>query len=153
MFKDSKFMFLIVLLVAVLVGCSSNETDETIEEEKNDVEVSTMFKSGSYSMIGEENKIGFIYDDYSTPFIAGEGQKYMWHLWGENLEMQPFKVIGTNTETGQEVVVIENSFLGGPNNEADAHMPSSMSLPTRGIWTLDAYVGDEIFGTVVVKAR
>ncbi|WP_332698747.1 hypothetical protein [Halalkalibacter lacteus] len=151
MIKTSKYMFIILALLVTFSACSS--ADETIEEKTDDIEVSSMFKSGSYSMIGEEKKIGFIYDEYSTPFIAGEGNKYMWHFWGENLEMQPFKVIGTNTETGQEVVVIEDGFLAGPNNEADAHMPSLMSLPTRGIWTLDAYVGEELFGTIVVKAR
>ncbi|KGA95619.1 hypothetical protein AJ85_06955 [Alkalihalobacillus alcalophilus ATCC 27647 = CGMCC 1.3604] len=151
MIKKSKFMFIIFVLLAAFSACSAN--DETIEEKTKDIEVSSIFNSGSYSMIGEEKKIGFIYDEYSTPFIAGEENKYMWHFWGENLEMKPLKVIGTNTETNQEVVVIEEGFLAGPNNEADAHMPSLMSLPTKGIWTLDAYIGEELFGTIVVKAR
>ncbi|WP_257208940.1 DUF4871 domain-containing protein [Bacillus sp. AFS031507] len=35
--------------------------------------------------------------------------------------------------------------------EADRHTPSSMSLPKSGIWKLNAYFGDKLFGTVVVK--
>ncbi len=104
-------------------------------------------------MIGEKGKLGFIYDD-ATTFEAGEPNKYMWHLWGEESELDgPFKVIGHNQETNEEIVAFESSELGGPNNGADAHTPSSMQLPSKGRWELDAYVDGELFGTVVVEVE
>ncbi|WP_244943825.1 DUF4871 domain-containing protein [Siminovitchia fortis] len=35
------------------------------------------------------------------------------------------------------------SFLGGPNNGADAHLPSNMQLDESGIWALLVYLGDK----------
>ncbi|GIP46322.1 hypothetical protein J45TS6_47810 [Paenibacillus sp. J45TS6] len=75
----------------------------------------------------------------------------MWYLWGENLSRKPFKVIGINTDTKQEVVIFNDKVLGSELNDADAHTPSTMEFPTAGIWNLDAYVGEELFGNIVVE--
>ena len=103
-------------------------------------------------MVGEEGKLGFIGD--AATFKAGESNKYMWHFWGEEGELDgPFKVIGHNQDTDQDVVVFETKELAGPNNGADAHTPSSMQLPSKGTWELDAYVDGKLFGTVVVEVE
>ncbi|GAA0470503.1 hypothetical protein GCM10008935_28020 [Alkalibacillus silvisoli] len=116
-------------------------------------ETSPTFSSHGQTMIGQENKIGFIYGE-DIPLIAGEEQKYMWHLWGEPEELEgKFEVIGTNEETGKRVNVFETEKLGGPNNGADAHAPSSFSLPSSGIWELEAHVGNERFETLVVEVK
>lgn len=40
-----------------------------------------------------------------------------------------------------------------PNNGADQHFPTNKTLPKSGMWKLDAYIGDEIFGSVYVKVH
>jgi hypothetical protein len=168
-----KFMLLtFLLIISTLLGCnpsdnsegqlelrnpsendSTNETEE--KSDGNEAKVSPMFEAGSYTMIGEKGRIGFIFDGSEvTRFKPNREQKYMWHFWGEPEELEgKLKVIGTSANTGEEVTVFEAAGLGGPNNGADAHTPSSMSLPSIGIWELNAYVGGKLFGTVVVECR
>jgi hypothetical protein len=42
---------------------------------------------------------------------------------------------------------------GGPNNGADAHIPSNLSLPTSGLWKLDAYLGGKLKGSIIVDVK
>ncbi|MFD1953003.1 hypothetical protein ACFSL6_02130 [Paenibacillus thailandensis] len=105
-------------------------------------------------MIGEEGKLGFIYDDTeAVKFYSGQSQKYMWHFWGEAEQLQgyPLQVIGTKKETGEQITVFKASALGGAINGADAHHPSVMALPSAGLWRLDAYIGEKFYGSVVVE--
>ncbi|WP_347551221.1 hypothetical protein ABFG93_05200 [Pseudalkalibacillus hwajinpoensis] len=73
-------------------------------------------------------------------------------MWGEEEELDgPFEVVAINKETGEEIIVVEERELAGANNGADAHIPSQMGLPSSGIWQMKAFVGGELFGTVVVE--
>ena len=120
-----KKVIFVIFLSITLIAC----TQETWKE-------SEIFKSGGYEMIGEQGKIGFI-----------------WHLWGkERLSGKTaFKVIATSKEK-EEITIFEGE-LGGPNNGADAHIPSMLKLPAPGMWKLDAYVEEELFGTIFVKVH
>ncbi|MCM3718054.1 hypothetical protein [Fictibacillus phosphorivorans] len=82
---------IVALFILLLTAC-------TLEEWKE----SSLFKSGGYTMIGEKDKIGFIYDNTEVvKFYPSKVQKYMWHLWGsKDLEGKPFKVVATSQETG-----------------------------------------------------
>ncbi|RSL32367.1 hypothetical protein D7Z54_15840 [Salibacterium salarium] len=114
--------------------------------------VSPTFESGNYTMIGEKNRIGFIYDENTSPFRAGFENKYMWHFWGDEETLEgSFRVTGEKVSTGEEVSIFEAEELGGAQNGADAHIPSSMSIPRSGKWQLKTYIGEELFGTVVVN--
>ena len=64
-----------------------------------------------------------------------------------------FKVIGTNTDTKQEIVIFDDKVLGSELNGIDANTPSLMEFPTAGIWNLDAYVGEELFGNIIVEVK
>ena len=137
-----------------LMGCqTTDDTTENIEEVDTDhKKPSETFQSGGYTMLGEKDRLGFIVSENET-FKTGQGQKYMWHLWGTQKELDGrFKVLGTH-EKGDKTTVVASNDLGGPNNGADAHTPSIMSLPKKGIWTLSAYVGDELFDTVTIEVE
>jgi len=123
------------------------------ETEEDKWKESSLFNSGSYTMIGEEGKLGFIYNDSEADkFYPNKTNKYMWHFWGESsdLEGKELKVVGTNNDN-EQIDIFEGSILYGPINGADAHYPSQMTLPSEGIWRLDAYVGEKLFGSVYVK--
>ncbi len=129
------------MLLIVLTSCVSNE-------KRTDTILSPMFEVGPYTMVGEENRVGFIY----SPFVPNQKQKYMWHFWGKPDELEGhFVVRATNIETNQEVVVTQAASLGPANNRADAHLPTLMALPTSGEWELKAYIGEQHFGTIIVK--
>ena len=140
--KISVQSLLLVLALVFLAGCTNEKWEE-----------SSIFESGNYKMIGVEDKLGFIYDDSEvTRFYTDKENKYMWHLWGNPEKLKGnFKVIATHNQTNEEVTVIEGLALAGAHNGADAHTPSMMSLPKSGMWKLDAYVDDQLHGSIFVK--
>jgi hypothetical protein len=140
--KISIRSLLLILAFVVLTGCTGEKWEE-----------SSIFESGNYQMIGVEDKLGFIYDDSEvTRFYPEKENKYMWHLWGDPEKLKGnLKVTATHSKSDEEVTVIESLSLGGAHNGADAHTPSMMSLPKSGMWKLDAYVDDQLHGSVFVK--
>ncbi|RED55087.1 DUF4871 domain-containing protein [Cohnella lupini] len=147
-----RLLLSVILIMLSLSGCAK---DKPVLENK-DWKASSLFKSGSYTLIGEEGKIGFIYDDGEVSrFYPNKKQKYMWHFWGKPEELKgSFVVIGTSMKTGESILVFNAlGGIGQPNNGADGHKPSSMSLPSPGLWRLDAYVGEKLFGSIVVEVH
>lgn len=43
--------------------------------------------------------------------------------------------------------------LAGENNVSDRHFPPNISLPKSGPWRFDAYIGNNLFGSVFVKVH
>lgn len=159
-----RFLMSILFVFLFLIGCEAEKPNPVDKEWK----VSPMFKSGAYTMIGQENRLGFIYDDNEvTRFYPGKMQKYMWHFWGNTPEEtkqlfgQKLKIIGVSEETGEKI----NVFEGGtgvpnpnvqppiPDNDKVARAPSLMSLPSKGLWRLDAFIDDKLYGSVVVQVH
>jgi hypothetical protein len=89
-----KKIILILMFGLLLVGCS-NAKQTTKEENWKE---SSLFESGSYTMIGEKERLGFIYDDSEVlKFYPNKTQKYMWHFWGEEQEFNgKLKVVATH---------------------------------------------------------
>lgn len=159
MFKKNFVLIVSIIAILTTVGCTNKnkETLTTNEENKNLVHnwnQSPLFKSGNYTMIGEKGRLGFIYDDSEVVrFYPNKTQKYMWHFWGEDQEFNgKLKVVAIHEDDEEQITVVEGG-LGGDNNGADRHAPSNMSLPKNGMWKLDAYIGDELFGSVYVKVH
>lgn len=150
------------MLSLLVIGCSN--TKLTAKEEKEvKWEESARFvretivtddgqKDDIVFRIGDNGKLGF--GEYG-PFIAGQPQKYMWHFWGDEKTLtKPFKVIGVSKETGKKITVFQVQEQNlAPNNGADHHLPSSMMLPSPGLWRLEAYFGDKLFGNVIVNVK
>ncbi|WP_431802435.1 hypothetical protein [Halobacillus andaensis] len=132
---------------AGIIGCSTVGDTSSAEEEQESgsQDMSVTFESGAYTMVGIEDKAGFI--NGSTELPVNDPNKYMWHVWGEDVEGRSFTVTGKNLDTGEEETLVD-SELAGPNNEADAHAPSIMTFPSAGEWELIVYVGDNQFETM-----
>lgn len=148
-------LFSLFMIVSILLsGCKS--------EKDVDVQASPTFKSGSYTLQGVEGKIGIL-----TPgFKANSANKYMWHFWGTKHELSrtPFRVEAVDLKSGNKHQALLTGMgttekkhvweyeggLGGPNNGADAHLPSGLEMPHPGKWKLNAYLGGELFGSIVV---
>ena len=158
-----KWYILIPILSITLttVACTNEKPAQKTVEQNNviseavDWTESPRFEVDQYMMIGEEGRVGFIYDDTEvTRFYPNKEQKYMWHFWGNDNELEgPLKVIASHKESGTQHTILKNHPLGGPNNGADQHAPSMMSLPKSGLWKLDAYIGEKLFGTIIVKVH
>lgn len=155
-----KKSILIFICGLFLIGCSNEQsktTEENWEESPTLIREVIVTDDGQTEdfifRIGDNGKLGF--GEYG-PFVEGELQKYMWHFWGEqDILTQPFKVIGISGETDKNITVFEytsNNSLA-PNTGADHHIPSSMMLPNAGVWKLEAYFGEELFGSVIVNVE
>ncbi|PLT32838.1 hypothetical protein [Bacillus sp. V5-8f] len=161
MFKKSFVLIISIIVILTTVGCTNKnkETITTNVENKNQAQKwnqSPLFKSGNYTMIGEKGRLGFIYDDSEVVrFYPNKTQKYMWHFWGEDQEFDgKLKVVALHENDNEQITVLEDIDIGGgANNGADRHTPSQMLLPKSGMWKLDAYFGDKLFGTVFVKVH
>ncbi|WP_010194794.1 hypothetical protein [Bacillus sp. m3-13] len=61
---------LFVVFSSILLGCS--------KQTNTDWKESALFESGDYTMIGEQGRIGFIFDDSeNNKFYPNKEQKYM----------------------------------------------------------------------------
>jgi hypothetical protein len=123
------------------------------EKQMQSWEESSLFTSGIYTMIGEKGRLGFIFDNSEvTRFYPNKTQKYMWHFWGEEQEFKgKLSVVATHENDPAQITVLEGIDVGGAMNGADRHIPSLMSLPKSGMWKLDAYFGNKLFGTIFVR--
>jgi hypothetical protein len=145
----------------ILVGCTS---DEVAVGENSSWKVSPYFKTNDRSLQGTIRKIGIL----GPQIKAQEVSKQMWHFWGEETVLRTgnLKIIAINKETKEEVQVLiknagtpneqkvwEYGELGGPNNGADAHLPSNISFPYSGIWKLNAFIGGTLFESIVVEVK
>jgi hypothetical protein len=104
----------------------------------------------SNNILGNENKSGVIGADMPSINI---NQKWMWHLWGiENPKETELTVVGFHRETGTIHQILTTGWsigLGGENNGADAHTPSSVNIPTAGEWAILLYVDGKLFDVLV----
>jgi hypothetical protein len=102
------------------------------------------------NILGNENKSGVIGADMPSINI---NQKWMWHLWGiENSKETELTVVGFHRETGTVHQILTTSWsigLGGENNGADAHTPSSVNIPMAGEWAILLYVNGKLFDVIV----
>ncbi|NLP52106.1 hypothetical protein HC179_15485 [Bacillus sp. RO1] len=130
------------------------------EEIPNFVEVSNFEKvdwdkkavTFNDNIIGNENKSGVIGADMPSINI---NQKWMWHLWGvENPRETELTVVGFHRYTGTVHQIITTGWtigLGGGNNGANAHAPSSVNIPKSGEWAILLYTDGKLFDILVYE--
>jgi hypothetical protein len=169
-----KRLFPVVICLLIISGCQQKEgqikvgdpavpaySDQNEESWTASPEFNT---STGTSLIGEKDKIGLL----SPGFVAGQGNKYMWHFWGDEktLTSGDFKVVAVNQEGEKTKALVQNAGTAAekkvwnygtssvaPNNGADTHTPSNLSLPSPGLWRLNVYFGDRLFGSIVVEVK
>ncbi|OMF38462.1 hypothetical protein BK133_02790 [Paenibacillus sp. FSL H8-0548] len=113
-------------------------------------ELSSEFKSASYMLRGKDQNVGFI----DPGFIAGKINKYMWHLWDNNRDLNgEFTVKAVKKGDDHMIEVFSGSNLGGSLNDADRSIPSSMSLPIAGVWRLLPMVGGRLVDSIVIEVN
>ncbi|MBN2910829.1 DUF4871 domain-containing protein [Polycladomyces sp. WAk] len=155
-------MLIFVFLSLFLAGCTHAESTVTIDKKPKAAtqalskqwRASPTFSVTSNGItvqwIGEKGRVAVT----NFPFIAGQTQKYMWLFWGNENEIigKDYKVIATS-DRGIQKTVLSGQSLNGPIWGATASSPSLITLPTKGMWRLDAYVNDQLHGTIFVEVK
>ncbi|MEW9670379.1 DUF4871 domain-containing protein [Ammoniphilus sp. 3BR4] len=136
-------MFIFIILLA---GCGSEPPPEI------DWKVSPTFQSGGQTMRGIEGHLALL----EKPFKAGQRDEYDWHFWGSTAELAgKLTVIAVHQETSNTLTLIDRLFMVPvkPQNGADNSAHSVLSLPSSGLWRLDAYINGQMFGSVIVDVQ
>ena len=152
--KKMYLLLTLILITSISIGCTAAKNV--------DAKISPIFKSGNYTLQGVEGKIGIL---APGGFISNKPNKFMWHFWGtkEELALTPFKVEAIDLRTGEKHQVLiegmgtanqkyvwEYDNLGVNNSTEALKIPSGMQFPHPGKWKLDAYLGGNLFGNIVV---
>ena len=168
--KDTHTIYLLssssVKEVYDFVNKSKLSKTEAVQEDWNISPTFTISKPGpdgkdvAYGLRGIDGKLAIV----DGPVIAGTNNKQLFHFWGgtpektEQLFNKKVKVIGTSKENGETVTAFESS-IGVPNEEIikpPHHYAESvgyLNLPSKGIWKLDAYIEDELFGSIIIDVQ
>lgn len=99
-------------------------------------------------MTGIKGHLGFI----DPGFIAGHPNKYMWHFWGSKEELTGDLVITAVKQNSSEIIdVFKSRVAPYPHNGADASLPTTMLLPSPGLWRIMVSIDGQLFGSVIVE--
>lgn len=113
-------------------------------------ETGPTFESGAYELRGVKGRLGFI----DAGFTAGKPNKYMWHFWGREEQLDgSIRIEAVRQNSNRVETIFAAERLGSPLNGADAAIPSMMTLPEPGMWRLMAFVDDTLWGSVVVNVK
>lgn len=159
-----KKIILFVSLAVMLVGCSEGEKTDT--EEKWEVTQTFTVKSEDHETVlrGDDGEVAFL---DTMDFLVGEQGKTRWFFWGDELKEvneENFKLIGINKETGEEKTLIDSNNWEIVNPEykdveiksvlgAQSSQHTVFSIPSAGLWRLDAYIGEKLYGSIVVEVK
>lgn len=155
-----KKTILVILLGLLLIGCTNTKQTNKIE---NWEESATLIREMVVTDQGDTEDITFRIGNngklivQEIPYIAGKPNKYFWMFWGDKETLKkPVKIVGISKESGESLNVFE--FPQEPSSLAplygsDHTMPSSIKLPDAGLWRLEVYFGEELFGNVVVNVK
>jgi hypothetical protein len=137
------FMFLTLLVVMVALNTDGNNNST-----EPNWAVSRTFKFGEHTMIGQPSKLGII----EATFIAGKQQGIHWFFWGDQSELVKgtFKLIAQKRGL-QPIILVENSAIAYGTKGAEAQVPMLLTLPSDGLWKLNVYIDNKLYGSVVVK--
>ena len=162
--KRITMMFILLSVFLFLIGCTSDKAVDSkvvlpddipnfvqeIDFEKINWERKAV-EFGDGGMIGNENKSGVLGAD--MPSL--NPQKWMWHLWGiKDAENTKLTVVGFHKESETVHQILIDGWttgLGGENNGADAHIPSSVKIPESGEWAILLYTDEKLFDTLVYE--
>ncbi|MFE3573881.1 hypothetical protein [Lysinibacillus sp. NPDC059133] len=160
-----RILSFITICGLVLVGCSHKESNSKIQQDDSSILVgevlakenkwkeSEYFTSENLSLIGQPQLLGFTHSKEGKLFASKPG-KYGWHFWGESVKTGEFlSVKGTHQLTHNEIELVTDAKLLGPNSGADIHAPTNMTFPKSGMWKLDAYIAGKLFGSIYVKVE
>lgn len=172
-----KNIFISIFTFLLLTGCSSenssavkeNNTPTSSETKMDEWQVSPTFtiskpgpngKDVPYGLRGVKGKFAIV----DAPVNAGTNNKQLPHFWGgstkktEQLFKKHVKIIGTSKEDGKTVTAFESS-IGVPNEDIvkpPHHYAESvgyLNLPSKGIWKLDAYIENNLFGSIIIEVQ
>ncbi|MBM7553967.1 DUF4871 domain-containing protein [Thalassobacillus pellis] len=166
--KKYILLTVIVLAFGVYISFFSDKAKETAGEasidqqapmDEDSWEESALFQrddkdKGTYKIrLGSNGKLAAMEFE---PVKADTPLKYMWLFWGdkEDIKDSSLKIIGRHKESMQMETLFEQqlSHLAGIYG-AVHHIPSNVTLPHEGVWRLEVYMDEELYGYIVIQTK
>ncbi len=127
------------------------------------IQLETPEGSSEALLKGIKGKAAFL----DTEFVVGKKAKTRWFFWGKELKevnKENFKLIGVHKETGEEKILVDSNGWEVTNPTyretetktvlgAQSSQHTVFFLPDAGLWRLDAYIGEKIYGSIVIKVK
>jgi len=139
-----------LLLAALVIYFLFEKGDDIFPNRANETvwELSPSFEAEEHQFVGQPNKVGII----EAAFTKGKQTGLHWYLWGdqEKLVKGSFKLTASR-QGDLPLTLMDHYAIAYGTNGADAQVPSVITIPSSGLWKFDAYVDDEIYGSVVVE--
>ncbi|MEH6942460.1 hypothetical protein [Bacillus sp. JJ722] len=162
MIKKRLYLYIFVGIIFIMAACTTvKPVDKSIilsddvpkyVQEDDFTKINWKRKAiefGNRGIIGNENKSGVI--GIKMPSLTT--QKWMWHIWGiDSIKKPTLTVVGFHKESKTVHQILVNGWttdLGGANNGADAHTPSSVKVPKKGEWAFLLYLDEKLFDTII----
>jgi Domain of unknown function (DUF4871) len=169
--------FILLILATMLVSCSkdTNIPKNVTQSESQSDDVPSFFNLSVIKNIDWKESEVFTYEGLelrgipgkvgilSTPWKAGVNNKYMWHFFGDNIPSGKLTVIAVQEGTNKVSKALTDdrgshmwvSPYGSVPKAVNGHtdIPANMMLPDKGKWVLNAYIGKELFGQIVVDVQ
>ncbi|PEZ06347.1 DUF4871 domain-containing protein [Bacillus sp. AFS018417] len=166
----------VLLLSCLITGCTttvkkstSPKIIETIQPQNNipsffhlsilkDVnwEESPSFQHDKISVKGIQDKVAIV----DATWIANQPNKYMWFFLNSNIPSGKLTVIAIKQGSTKPVPVLFQDEITGNVWTAPQEItkditsiPSSMLLPSSGLWLLNVYIGEKLYGQIVVHVE
>ncbi|MEN0641862.1 DUF4871 domain-containing protein [Alkalicoccobacillus gibsonii] len=141
--KKTVSFITIFILSLLLLACSN----DSIMEEWSDN--SPFFKHELGEMFGKEGSIGII----GMKDITENGQKWMWHFWGNpDIAYKDWEV-QARQEGDEEFIsplIFNDDSLEPRGEEINGHARSTVLFPSSGLWELNVYIDGEFFDQLTV---
>ncbi|TDF93820.1 DUF4871 domain-containing protein [Paenibacillus piri] len=142
----------LILLLSIGFWYSEHQLSQT---RGSHWEESPVFSYFSMTLRGEEGRLAIT----DAPFNVKKQERYSWFFWTDpqSLFGKPFQVKGINWKSGQSHLLYEgeigvpNRNIGGTARAARAF--STLALPTKGLWKLEAVVDGQQVGSIVVDVK
>ncbi|WP_244403556.1 DUF4871 domain-containing protein [Parageobacillus sp. KH3-4] len=169
--------FILLILATMLVACSkdTNIPKNVTQSESQSDDVPSFFNLSVIKNVDWKESEVFTYEGLelrgipgkvgilSTPWKAGVNNKYMWHFFGDNIPSGKLTVIAVQEGTNKVSKALTDdrgshmwvSPYGSVPKAVNGHtdIPANMMLPNKGKWVLNAYIGKELFGQIVVDVQ
>ncbi|WP_147564727.1 hypothetical protein [Clostridium tyrobutyricum] len=107
-------------------------------------------KSEISKLIGIENKFGFVDKNfYADSFINTD-----WYFWGneDSIINKPLKIIAVNDE-GKSMQVSRIDKISEDGNISTAKQNLNIRIPKQGVWHLNIYIDNKLFGKTTINVR
>jgi hypothetical protein len=143
-------------MLVILLAAGMWAGDRKMAEIRGDHwEISSEFPYFSMMLRGERGRLAIT----DVPFTPKRTENHMWFFWNnpQDLFGKPFQVNGVHWKSGKSYLLYDGAIPVSNRNSTNparlARAMTALTLPTKGLWKLEAVIDGAIVGSIVVEVK